>query len=49
MPSVIKYSLFVLADLAIIGFIVHYTLSMLRGQTSPMERMDRMRHPLDIR
>jgi hypothetical protein len=45
MPSVIKYSLFVLADLAILGFIVHYTLSMLRGQTSLMERLDRMRHP----
>lgn len=31
MPSVIKYTLFLLADVAIIWLIVHFTLSMLRG------------------
>jgi hypothetical protein len=45
MASVIKYSLFLLADLAIIGFIVHFTLSMLRGSNPADERLTRRRHP----
>jgi hypothetical protein len=32
MPSVIKYCLFLMADLAIIGFIVHFTFCSLRGK-----------------
>jgi hypothetical protein len=45
MPSVIKHSLLLVADLAIIGFIVHYTLSMLRGSNAVEERLTRQRHP----
>jgi hypothetical protein len=44
MPSVIKYSLFVLADLAIIGFIIHFGYSTLTVQGSiALERSARRR------
>jgi hypothetical protein len=45
MPNVIKYSLLLVADLAIIGFIVHFTLSMMRGSNPADERLTRQRHP----
>jgi hypothetical protein len=37
MPSLIKYVLFLLADLAIIGCILHFVISALRGH-APFER-----------